>query len=430
MDRDRDDGSGPRDRRIVARPDPHMSHEMDRADQHPVDASSASSSPHSHAVGQSLGRNHSTHSSPYPTGASPSPYAGSTGGPASPGHYNGPYGRHSSYVHDDYLGRQSHRHDYEYESATATVGHDYLMSTPGHGGNGNPSGNNGAASRNRYVSSPTTHPIRETSGGVARRPHTSATTEYGIAPTTSSPPATLYHYRSAQEPDLDRESDRERQQPLRGSPMHTANRHLYGGDLYTEGSPSPGPGGHNFGPGSRRYESPPLPTMSRRPYYDQQQPQQQPQQQSALSSGRPPAQSQGRPYQHEYFASDGEGESPVMDHHSMAPRNSSLRPWQPRTHERDYASSHQSPDSVQHYSSRQSAHSGRYEDSGSGLARATSPFQPYGTRPHARPGAAAPSMPVANSWENRARSPEHNSGSDPGFRRRSMSADENLERDR
>ncbi|KAF9914732.1 putative DNA helicase ino80 [Lobosporangium transversale] len=320
-------------------------------------------------------------SSPGPYGNPSGPY-GSAQAPATTAHsahYSQSYGRHLEYSKDDYH-YHSHERRRDYESAE--MAHDYSPMTRDLFRSSSPTRMHHAARSDAAVAS------------TMRRPATSSSTPYHQGPpTSSSSHGSIYDHEL-------RDRDRRVAHPS------------YSSGRYTARSPSPGP-----------YGSPPG-NISYRHYYEQQQ-QQHHQQQRQIS----------RSYRQEYYASDGEGDGPVMSQHhhyqqppSHSSRVSSYRTWPAGSHEaasRDYTPSTATQQTPYYSSSRQPLPSDRYESSGSvPPPRATSPYQPYAQRsiPHS-------THPSTGVWSAQ-RTPELASRPPMHYRRRSASVDEGVDREK
>ncbi|KAF9431688.1 putative DNA helicase ino80 [Entomortierella beljakovae] len=316
-------------------------------------------------------------SSPTPYGNPPGSYTSTSAAPVSshPAHYSSsqPYGRHP----EEYrYSQQDRRREYD----TVEHGHDY----PPHYRSSSPP----------RLHHP--HPSRDPSmAQTTRRPPSAAATP--AYPVHQGPPSSAPAHGSIYDQELlDRDRDRR-------------SGHPYGGNngRYPPRSPSPG-----------RYESSPG-SIAYRHYYDQPQQQQQPHHQQ-------------RTYRQDYYTSDGEGEAGMNQrhHYQQQPAHPSrggpqYRPWPGGPHEappRDYPpSAHQPP--YYSSSSRQPLQPERYEPTGSvPPPRAASPYQPYSSRP--------PTHSVHPTAWPAPRSPEMGSRPPIGYRRRSASVDEGIDREK
>ncbi|KAF9100372.1 putative DNA helicase ino80 [Mortierella sp. AM989] len=316
-------------------------------------------------------------SSPSPYGNPPSSTYGTSSGasaPSHPAHYSSSqaYGRHPDYAKDDYrYAQQDRRREYD----SVELSHDYPP-----------------IARDPYRSSSPSrlhhpHPSRDPSlAPTARRPpSTAAAPAYSVhqGPTSSSAHGPIY--------------DQE---------MHDRDRrsgHPYSGNSrYAARSPSP-----------VRYGSPPG-NMAYRHYYDQ--PQHHLQQQQGIS----------RSFRQEYYASDGEVEGgAISQHHHYqhqpphSSRVSSYRSWPAGPH--GEATARDFPPTAAH----QPLQPERYESSGSvPPPRAASPYQTYSSHQSTHSV-----HPPTGAW-SAARSPELTSRPPLGYRRRSASVDEGIDREK
>ncbi|KAG0057172.1 putative DNA helicase ino80 [Gryganskiella cystojenkinii] len=372
-----------------------------------------------------------------PGGPPPPPSSYSQGQPAS-------YGRHD--YKDDYPYQDRHR-DYDHPvDHPPSRGREYVGGAP--------------VTRDLYQSSSSssTSPSRAAlhrqsrdgiplpSGGGppagGRHGPSSATT----ASSSGYPPhLPSSHHGPYQTSTSSSSHDQERLLPSRSPPVHrpSGGGHPYSNSTGSTNIVSAGSGGsgryaaRSPSPRLGPYGSPPS-NMSYRQYYEQQQ-----QQHHARPGYR----------QQDYYASDGEGETGSMGHHSAYhhsshpshaphPSSSSRLPpsyryeGPPPTHDYPPTGSHQPP----YYSApRRSIPSDRYETPTGPVSvppqppRATSPFHPsyVGSR-HAPPPPPHPGHPGhPGAWSASTRSPELDPHSAAmAYRRRSASVDEGMDRDK
>ncbi|KAI7821878.1 hypothetical protein BC939DRAFT_198614 [Gamsiella multidivaricata] len=342
------------------------------------DPPSAASAPAAERGGPSSAPHYRRPASPgsYGNPPPPGPYSSGPSGPppTHPVHYSSSqaYGRHPEYAKEDYrYNQQDRRREYD----PAELGHDYPPMT----------------NRDIYRSSSSREPIV---APTARHPASTAAAAYPPLPGQLPMSSTHSAIYQSSGPGHDQEMlDRDRRA---AHPYSSSGR-------YTARSPSPRP-----------YGSPPG-NISYRHYYEQQQQQQ-----------------MARSYRPDYYASDAEGEGGAMSQHHHyqqqqqhhASRAPSYRSWP--AHEapgREYPplAAHQS---AYYSSSRQPMQADRYENPAPPPLRAASPYQPYASRQPVHPAHAS-----AGAWSSQ-HSPEVTSRPPMGYRRRSASVDEGIEKDK